>query len=219
MDKKHLTVSEMWHFVVFQTKGYAMIKVALTVGIITTAALPYLYSVFSAEILDKLIENSYGEARKFVLVMIVVIFAVSMLSNACNRILHHYTEPCEMEIRKRTADKAFRMEYEEIEKKEILTAFRRVRAGETGNGGIEKQIYKIYDYLTDLVSVLFAAAFGVRLLLSSKSTESGRGFSVMFFLLVAAAFLMVLFLSRFFSEKKGKLQVTMERKNEENNTR
>ncbi len=40
MKKENMTIKEMWHYIIFQTKGYWTIKVALILGAIMTASVP-----------------------------------------------------------------------------------------------------------------------------------------------------------------------------------
>ena len=45
MNKKNMTIREMWHYIIFQTKGYWTIKAAIVLGAFTVAAVPDRKSV------------------------------------------------------------------------------------------------------------------------------------------------------------------------------
>ena len=53
--KKNMTIQEMWHYIIFQTKGYRTIKAAIVIGALTAAAVPYVNNIFYAGILDRLV--------------------------------------------------------------------------------------------------------------------------------------------------------------------
>ena len=55
--KKNMTIQEMWHYIIFQTKGYRTIKAAIVIGALTAAAVPYVNNIFYAGILDRLVEG------------------------------------------------------------------------------------------------------------------------------------------------------------------
>lgn len=133
MDNKNMTVREMWHYLMFQTKGYWTIKAAIVLGALTTAAVPYVGNLFYAGILDQLVLTAYDTAVRLVLWMVSVTLVLKLAAKGCDRMVYHYCEPCAYEIKKRTAQKAFSMEYETLDRTETLAAFRRVRAG-AGNG-------------------------------------------------------------------------------------
>lgn len=135
-----MTIGEMWHYMVFQTKGYRRLQAAIVLGALTAAAVPYLNSVFYARILDFLLLSRYDAAVHAVIWMTISLLVLNLAAKGCERMVYHYCEPCEYEVKKRTAKKAFSMEYECVDRMETLTAFRRVRAGEQGMGGVQRQM-------------------------------------------------------------------------------
>lgn len=216
--KKNMTVQEMWHYIIFQTKGYRTIKAAIVLGALTTAAVPYVNNIFYAGILDRLVLAEYDTAVILVLWMVSVALVLKLASKGCERIVDHYCKPCADEIKKRTAQKAFSMEYELIDRTETLEAFRRVRAGEIGKGGVERQLQTIYAFFQELAGIVFACCFVLVLFARTDSAKENMAVSVFLAVLMIAAFVLVLVLSNYFSKKEGEAMVQTERKNEHINT-
>lgn len=218
MTKKNMTIREMWHYIIFQTKGYWTMKVAIVLGVLAAAALPYVNNVFYAGILDRLVAAKYDDAARVVVWMVSVILVLRLVAKGCERIVRHYCKPCEYEIKKRTAQKAFSMEYEAADRTETLEAFRRVRAGEKGMGGVERQLLEIYEYFQELAGILFACAFVLLLFIRTDSAKENVAVSLVLFVLLFLSFAAVLLLSNYFSKKEGAYMVETEQKNEMWNT-
>ena len=100
MDNKNMTVREMWHYLMFQTKGYWTIKAAIVLGALTTAAVPYVGNLFYAGILDQLVLTAYDTAVRLVLWMVSVTLVLKLAAKGCDRMVYHYCEPCAYEIKK-----------------------------------------------------------------------------------------------------------------------
>lgn len=163
-----MSIKEMWKYLMFQTKGYRMLAVAIVLGAISGTSVSYINSFWYARILNHLLGGAYETASKLVITMIVFIWIIRMLDAACRQIFAQYAEPSQDETKKRTARKAFSMEYEELEKEESLNAFRKVRAGENGSGGIEEQLEAIYDFFSECVKIVFALLFLVVLVVQAS---------------------------------------------------
>ncbi len=218
MDNKNMTVREMWHYLMFQTKGYWTIKAAIVLGALTTAAVPYVGNLFYAGILDQLVLTAYDTAVRLVLWMVSVTLVLKLAAKGCDRMVYHYCEPCAYEIKKRTAQKAFSMEYETLDRTETLAAFRRVRAGEQGMGGVERQLSEIYGFFQELAGIVFAGGFVLVLFTRTDSTRENIRDSVLMFVLMLLAFAAVLALSNYLAKKDGAFRVQTELENERVNT-
>jgi ATP-binding cassette subfamily B protein len=218
MDNKNMTVREMWHYLMFQTKGYWTIKAAIVLGALTTAAVPYVGNLFYAGILDQLVLTAYDTAVRLVLWMVSVTLVLKLAAKGCDRMVYHYCEPCAYEIKKRTAQKAFSMEYETLDRTETLAAFRRVRAGEQGMGGVERQLSEIYGFFQELAGIVFAGGFVLVLFTRTDSTRENIRDSVLMFVLMLLAFAAVLALSNYLAQKDGAFRVQTELENERVNT-
>ena len=216
--KKNMSIQEMWHYIIFQTKGYWTFKAAIVFGALTAAAVPYVNNIFYARILDHLVLAKYDMAVIIVAWMVFVTLFLKLAAKGCERIMDHYCKPCADEIKKRTAQKAFSMEYELIDRTETLEAFRRVRAGEQGNGGVERQLQMIYSFFQELAGIVFACGFVLVLFARTDGTKENKVLSVFLAALMIVTFVLVLVLSNYFSQKEGRIAVETELKNERANT-
>lgn len=217
MNKK-MSLRDMWKFCVFQAEGYPIIKYILILGAVTGASVAYINSFLSARILDCLLGEQYAAAERYVYLMVIIVLIVELTAKACKRMFHHYLEPSEDQTKKRTAQKAFSMEYEEMEKSETLQSFRRVRQGEIGHGGIVYQLETIYDYFTQVVKILFAVIFVVVLL--SKSDFRKERIVIFLFstVLLVSLFVGVLILGKKVSVALGRMSLDMNTQNEKTNS-
>jgi len=218
MKKENMTIKEMWHYVIFQTKGYWTIKAAIVLGALMAASIPYVSNIFYAGILDNLVLAKYDIAIGLVLWMVFVALALKLVSKGCDRIVYHYCEPCEYEIKKRLAQKAFSMEYEMLDQTETLASFRRVRAGEQGMGGVRRQLSEIYTFFQELAGIVLASGFMVLLFMRTDSTKENVFFSLLMYVFMLLAFVAVLILSNYFAKKDGEFRVQTELQNERANT-
>ncbi len=218
MKKENMTIKEMWHYIIFQTKGYWTIKVALILGAIMTASVPYINNIFYAKILDNLVFAEYDLAIGLVLWMVFTALVLKLVSKGCDRIVHHYCEPCEYEIKKRLAQKAFSMEYEMLDQKETLAAFRRVRAGEQGMGGVGRQLSEIYGFFQELAGIVIASGFMILLFTQLDNTNENIAVSLLMYAFMLFAFVTVSILSNYFAKKDGEFRVQTELENERVNT-
>ena len=213
-----MSIQEMWHYIIFQTKGYRIIKAAIILGAMTAAAVPYVNNIFYAGILDRLVLAKYDTAVIIVVWMVAVTLGLRLVAKGCERIVKHYCKPCADDIKKRTAQKAFTMEYEMIDRTETLEAFRRVRAGEIGMGGVERQLLTIYEFFQEFAGIVFACGFVLVLFARTDSTKENVALSVFLTVLMILVFALVLFLSNYFSRIEGADMVETELKNEHVNT-
>ncbi len=215
---KRMSIKEMWHFILFQTKSFPSMKYIILFGSVSAAVVTYIDSFLYAKILDSLLAQAYSTATRWVIVLVLSVLLVQLLAAACNRIYQHGTYPAELNAKKRTAQKAFSMEYEEIERTETLQSFRRVRQGENGHGGIKYQLQLMYSYFTELAKVFFACGFVALLLLRSDFQKESIFVFVLSTALLAAAFAGVLWLGKKNFEKIGEKSLKMNLENERSNT-
>ncbi|MDE7477452.1 MAG: ABC transporter ATP-binding protein/permease [Lachnospiraceae bacterium] len=213
-----MSIQEMWHYMIFQTKGYRTIKAAIVLGALTAAAVPYINNIFYAGILDRLVASKYDASVRIVLWMVAVTLVLRLAAKGCERIVHHYCKPCADEIKKRTAQKAFSIEYEMIDRTETLEEFRRVRAGEIGMGGVERQLWEIYEFFQEVTGIVIACGFVLVLFVHTDNAKENMAMSVFLSVLMILVFVAVMVLSNYFSQKEGAFKVETELKNEHFNT-
>lgn len=210
-----MSVKEMWNYLIFQTKGYRQLGVAIVVGAICGAGVSYINSILYARIIDTLLLGQYAAAVHFVWMMIVSVLVVRLVYIMCNQLFAQYASPSRDETKRRTAEKSFSMEFEEIEKEENQIAFRRIRGGANGAGDIEEQLNSIYQFFTECVKVLFALVFLLILIV-----QSARGAHVAVWkMIVMTALLAGLFAFSFWvnfriSDRIGKRLVELNHENE-----
>ena len=210
-----MSVKEMWNYLIFQTKGYRQLGVAIVVGAICGAGVSYINSILYARIIDTLLLGQYAAAVHFVWMMILSVLVVRLLYIMCNQLFAQYASPSRDETKRRTAEKSFSMEFEEIEKEENQIAFRRVRGGANGAGDIEEQLNSIYQFFTECFKVLFALVFLLILIV-----QSARGAHVAVWkMIVMTALLAGLFAFSFWvnfriSDRIGKRLVELNHENE-----
>lgn len=212
MEQMHkMMVKEMWQFCLFQAKEYKILKVVLILGAFSAASIAYVNSFLYAQVLNALLEEQYRAAAVLAVKLVGAVWVISLIAKACRRIFEHYIEPSQEATKKRTARKAFRMEFEEIEKEQTMEKFRKTQLGERGHGGVRVQLERIYEYFVNGAQVVIASGFMVLLLVHSDLSREG----VWFFLLTTGCML-VLFAGAFLFGKwvSGKVQELSARMNE-----
>lgn len=208
----------MWKFLIFQTKGYRILEVAIILGAISGASIAYIQSILYARLIDKLIAKAYDEVIRMTIIMIIAIWGMQMLYALCNQILEHFVYPSRDETKKRMAQKAFSLAYDELEKEENLIAFRRVQNGEMSSGTLDIQLRRIYEFFTESVKVVFATSFLVILVVQASVHHNQNmwhiaGMTILLFLAFALSFRVNIKIAK----KIGKRQVELQKENERNN--
>ena len=164
MDKAAgMSIRKMWNYCIFQSSRYRGMKYIIVLGALSAASVSYINSFLYAGILDLLLAKQYSAAKEQILILVVTVVLVSLTARACELMFRHYTEPSALETKKKTAQKTFLMEYEELEKEAVIRAFQRVRRGINGHGGITQQLMDMYHFFTGMIQADFAAFFCWRL--------------------------------------------------------
>lgn len=210
-----MSVKEMWNYLIFQTKGYRQLGAAIVVGAVCGAGVSYINSILYAKIIDTLLLEQYADAVHLVGVMILSVLVVRLVYILCNQIFEQYASPSRDETKRRTAEKSFSMEFEEIEKEENQVAFRRTRGGANGAGDIEAQLDSIYKFFTECVKVLFALVFLLILIVQSVLGQGITGFKIFLMTaLLAGMFAFSFWVNFRISDRIGKKQVELNHENE-----
>lgn len=169
-----MSIKDMWKYLMFQTKGYRVIEAVIVIGSLCGAAVAYVNSILYAKIIDKLMLKNYDGAISLVFIMVLSIWLINMVYQACNQVFRQYADPSRDETRKRTARKTFRMEYEEFEKEDTLLAFRRIQNGEISSGSVSDQLHNIYYFFEQLIKIAFALAFLIILVVQAALGSRGN---------------------------------------------
>lgn len=169
-----MSIKDMWKYLMFQTKGYRIIEAVIVIGSLCGAAVAYVNSILYAKIIDRLMLKNYNGAISLVFIMVLSIWLINMVYQACNQVFRQYADPSRDETRKRTARKTFRMEYEEFEKEDTLLAFRRIQNGEISSGSVSDQLHNIYYFFEQLIKIAFALAFLIILVVQAALGSRGN---------------------------------------------
>jgi len=213
-----MSVKEMWKYLIFQTKGYRIIEIVIVLGAVLGAGVAYINSFLYARILNHLLAKNYELAARMVVVMVLAVFMVKLVSKGCDEVFRHYIAPSRDETKKRTAEKAFSMEYEEMEKQESLSAFRKVRSGEIGAGEIDEQLESIYQFFTACMNLLFAFVFLIALIVKTTSLSGRIGTTLLLTGILAGLFAITFWIHFRILDRIGKKQVEINTKNEKGNS-
>lgn len=210
-----MSIKEMWNYLIFQTKGYRQLGAAIVAGAVCGAGISYINSILYARIIDTLLLEQYTTAVHYVWIMILAVLVVRLVYIMCNQIFEQYASPSRDETKRRTAEKAFSMEFEEIEKEENQIAFRRTRGGVNGAGDIEAQLDSIYKFFTECVKVLFALVFLLILIVQSAQGAHVAVWKIILMTaLLAGMFAFSFWVNVRVSDRIGKKQVELNHENE-----
>ena len=217
-NAKTMSIKDMWNYCMFQMKGFPMMKAVLIAGTVSAAAVAYVNSFLYARILDSLIMKNYAMAQRNVVELVTAVFIITLISKLSVQVFDFYSRPSEVETKKRTVKKAFSLEYEELEKKDTIDSFRRVRQSENSNGGIYDQLQNIYSFYIYAAQAVFAVGFvGVLLTKSALGREKLIAF-VLSTILLIAVFAGVLIICRRVSKYLGEMYLDVQEKNYRINT-
>lgn len=213
-----MSIKDMWKYLMFQTKGYRIIEAVIVIGSLCGAAVAYVNSILYAKIIDKLMLKNYDGAISLVFIMVLSIWIINMVYQACNQVFRQYADPSRDETRKRTARKTFRMEYEEFEKEDTLLAFRRIQNGEISSGSVSDQLENIYYFFERLVKIVFALAFLIILVVQAALGSRGNILEIVLMTAILIALFGLSFWINFIiSQKINERNVMINRINEKSN--
>ena len=155
MDKAAgMSIRKMWNYCIFQSSRYRGMKYIIVLGALSAASVSYINSFLYAGILDLLLAKQYSAAKEQILILVVTVVLVSLTARACELMFRHYTEPSALETKKKTAQKTFLMEYEELEKEGVIESVpgRGFYVCEQKNDHLrEKQMMNIEKRMSDIL--------------------------------------------------------------------
>lgn len=213
-----MSIKDMWKYLMFQTKGYRIIEAVIVIGSLCGAAVAYVNSILYAKIIDRLMLKNYDGAISLVFIMVLSIWLINMVYQACNQVFRQYADPSRDETRKRTARKTFKMEYEEFEKEDTLLAFRRIQNGEISSGSVSDQLHNIYYFFEQLIKIAFALAFLIILVVQAALGSRGNILEIVLMTAILIALFGLSFWINFIiSQKINERNVMINRINEKSN--
>ncbi len=213
-----MSIKDMWKYLMFHTKGYRIIEAVIVIGSLCGAAVAYVNSILYAKIIDRLMLKNYDGAISMVFIMILSIWLINMVYQACNQVFRQYADPSRDETRKRTARKTFKMEYEEFEKEDTLLAFRRIQNGEISSGSVSDQLHNIYYFFEQLIKIAFALVFLIILVVQAALGSRGNILEIVLMTAILIALFGLSFWINFIiSQKINEANVMISRMNEKGN--
>lgn len=213
-----MSIKDMWKYLMFQTKGYRIIEAVIVIGSLCGAAVAYVNSILYAKIIDRLMLKNYDGAISLVFIMVLSIWLINMVYQACNQVFRQYADPSRDETKKRTARKTFKMEYEEFEKEDTLLAFRRIHNGEISSGSVSDQLHNIYYFFEQLIKIAFALAFLIILVVQAALGSRGNIQEIVLMTAILIALFGLSFWVNFvISQKINERNVMINRINEKSN--
>lgn len=169
-----------WHkylgFLKLVRSDHPNIVWVIGIGSLAGAAQPFVHLFFYARLLNQVLAGRYEDCIRVVAILLISTLVLNLIAKACSQSILALKEAGADTIFFQTADKSFRMEYEEFEKTETMDAIRRVRSGEQSTGGIEAQIQSIYTLTEKIISTLIAFGFVV-ILFSQTKVVTGSFFT------------------------------------------
>ncbi len=166
------TFQDMKDVMSLQHRCHRMVWPVIIIYSFVTAAQPFVSLYFSAEILDDVLVADYETAVWHVAWLIGLNFVLGMLGRICWQIVTNWAETINRQIEMKTVDKAYRMEFEELEKQETMDAIGRIRAGQNANGGLDYQLNLIERMLQGTMGCIFSIVFMIQLFTKTSGTDS-----------------------------------------------
>ena len=161
------TFQDMKDVMSLQHRCHRMVWPVIIIYSFVTAAQPFVSLYFSAEILDDVLAAAYESAIWHVTWLIGINFVLGLLGRICWQIVTNWAETINRQIEMKTVDKAYRMEFEELEKQETMDAIGRIRAGQNANGGLDYQLNLIERMLQGAVGCIFSIVFMIQIMMVS----------------------------------------------------
>lgn len=139
---------------------------------LTTASQPYVSLFFSAAILNDILAAEYTLVVTHVIWLLGLSFGIGLIQKICTQVLNGWKETLDKQIEMQTIEKAYRMEYEELEKQETIDAIGRIRSGINSNGGMYYNLRMLEQMATGFLGCIFSALFMIQLFTKTSGTDS-----------------------------------------------
>ena len=208
---------ETCKFIKMMQKSEPHLLVYLFLTAMMTATVPFIPIYFSAQILDQLIAGQFHSAMQNVYWMIGISGVLGITSKALNQRFLKIQDCSENKISQRIVEKAYQLEYEELEKTETLDEMRKADQGCNGGGSTDSQLRDLLQFLTMLFSILYSLIFvGVLIMQILKSSQT-RWMALVSLFFLFALYALVILIGSILSAKASELLQKMRRDNVHNN--
>ena len=144
----------------------------LVLEAIVFAAQPFVSLYFFAAILDDILCVDYQRAIWHVAWLLGVNLILGLSQKICEQMLKSWEETLDEQVEMNTVGKAYRMEFEELEKQETIDAIGRIKQSKNSNGGLISMMYYIKIMLRSIVSCILSFVFMIQLFIRTGTTNS-----------------------------------------------
>lgn len=157
------TLKSTIQFLKMIQKEQKSIVFLLVAGSFFTSVAPFVSLVFSTEVLNLVYEGKQRACVPYVVGMLISNLLLGLVAKGCNQMLEVSKKASYLMVERKTAYRAFTMNYEEYEQPETLDAIRRVKQGEQVGGGVGSQIGNLNVLLGQVWTIIFSFFFVVQL--------------------------------------------------------
>ena len=151
-----------------------LVVLLLIIGPFTGAMMPFLLLLFSSRSLEYVIKGQYTLAVPEIIYLLGSQLVFGIVSKACRQSFSTIVEVADETVEQQTIAKSYRIQYAKLEQTKTMDAFRRVREGTMGSGGVEDQLNTIYLLVKNLWTTVFSLGFVITLLVRGR--EGQRNF-------------------------------------------
>ena len=186
--------------------------VVMTVAV-AAAVQPFVNLYFSAEILDAVLVSNFRVAAVHVAWLLGLNLVLGLIRKICEQVLNGWKETLEVNVEMRTVEKAYRMEFEELEKQDTTDSIGRIRAQTISNGGLSHLLYNIEAMLRGIFGCICSLIFMLQLFSKVSGTDSFFD-SIWPVLILIGLYVLVLTITYLVVAKGRKKDYEMRKKNE-----
>lgn len=213
-----MPIKEMWTYMkkFFQMirRDHPSILFSVIIGGIASATIPFVVLVYSAKILDALLEANMNLAKKQIVILLLATFIIGIIERICYHAMQVVANTAHFSVLKQTAYKAYVVEYEEFEKTETMDKIRRTQSGSNGSGGVETQINLSYDFVAKVTAVMFSVIYTLQLFWKCFRVPVFRIYT----LILAILFVFFMKTISIILKKVGEAEVKVQHDNEHGNS-
>lgn len=174
----------------YQRSHRSMAAVLICYGL-AAASQPFGSLFFSAAILDDVIVGDIRRAVYHLLWLLGCNLILGVIVRICTQVLNSWKKTIDHQVEMQTNEKAYRMEFEELEKPDTLDAINRVRISILSNGGMGYLLTQLMNMMASIFGCLWSAGFILHLFSRTGNGSGGPVDSVWAVLLLAAGYAVI----------------------------
>ena len=187
-------------------------------GSFISSLVPFISLLYSAKILNLVSSGKRKECIPVIVVMLILNLVLGLISRGCAQVLEVLKKASYETVERKTAYRAFTMDYEELERPKTLDAIRRVKQGEQTGGGVGNQISNLNILAGEIWTIVFSFLFVIQLFRKIRFERNGflTSSKALFFMLVL--YIGVVALTAWFAKTANNKCNKMRKNNEHNNS-